>query len=316
MFVAVLLHCILLSGSVFGLIMPLTKPNGSADLTSLLSHVTLLEQTIANLQKDVQANKVQAAEVASLKTEVQLLSNELAVVKAELNDIKQSKGNSNTPTSADLQVTQRNLSQLTAELQSTKALAQSTSKQLETLRMEINSTSAEMQVTRRTLSIISTEVTTLGSDLHVVQNQSLDNKQLLAMLESKRRTVAFQADVPLPSPTRVTETVSFNNTIYNAGSGYNSTTGRFTAPVSGTYMFWTQLELGGKNTNMYASIMASRLILAEGKVTFTDHNIDDVDVSAVGVTHLNKGQEVWVEIYFSQHIYATSYFGGVLLSAD
>ncbi|XP_046542424.1 caprin-2-like [Haliotis rubra] len=316
MFVAILLLCILLSDSISGLILPMTKPDGSTDLTSLLSHVTLLEQTVANLQKDVQANKAQAAEVVSLKTEVNLLSNELAVVKAELNDIKQGNGNSKIPTSAGLQITQRNLSQLTAELQSTKALAQNTSKQLEILKMDMNSTTAGLQGTQRNVSIISTEVTTLRGDLHVVQNQSLDNKQLLAMLASKTRTVAFQADVPVPSPTGVTETVTFNNTIYNAGSGYNSTTGRFTAPVSGTYMFWTQLELGGRNTNMYASIMASRLMLAEGKVTFTDHNIDDVDVSAVGVTHLNKGQEVWVEIYFSQHIYATSYFGGVLLSID
>lgn len=175
MFVAVLFLCILLSGPLSSLILPMTKPDGSADLTSLLNHVTLLEQTVASLQTDVQTNKVQAAEVASLKTELRLSLNDLAVVKAELNDIKQ--GNSNTN------------SQLKVELQSTMALAQSTSKQLERLEKDMNATSAGLHMIQKNLSMMSTEVTTLGSDLCQVQNQSLDNKQLLTVLGKLRLSI-------------------------------------------------------------------------------------------------------------------------------
>ncbi|XP_071086558.1 caprin-2-like [Haliotis cracherodii] len=302
MFVGVLFLCILLSGPLSSLILPMTKPDGSADLTSLLNHVTLLEQTVASLQTDVQTNTVQAAEVASLKTELRLSLNDLAMVKAELNDIKQ--GNSNTN------------SQMKVELQSTMALAQSTSKQLERLEKDMNATSAGLHMIQKNLSMMSTEVTTLGSDLSQVQNQSLDNKQLLTVLASKTRNVAFHVYYPLDSP--LGTPVTFSHTNYNAGSGYNTTTGKFTAPVSGTFVFWTQLELGETNTNMYVYIMKSGGVnLAAGYVK-TDADIDDGDASAITVTHLDKGEEVWVDIYVSEHIYQTpaSYFGGVLLSAD
>lgn len=122
----------------------------------------------------------------------------------------------------------------------------------------------------------------------------------------------YPLDSPLGSP------VTFTHTNYNAGSGYNTTTGKFTAPVSGTFVFWTQLELGETNTNMYVYIMKSGGVnLAAGYVK-TDADIDDGDASAITVTHLDKGEEVWVDIYDSEHIYQTpaSYFGGVLLSVD
>ncbi|XP_046377840.2 testis-specific gene 10 protein-like [Haliotis rufescens] len=431
MFVAVLFLCILLSGSLCGLIMPMTKPDGSADLTGLLNHVTLLEQTVASLQTDVQTNKAQAAaeisslkdEVASLKTELRVSSNDLAVVKGELNDMKRRISDTNSQPnntevdsirhdvrlhsaqinavqsdvrmfdnqlnlvnstvydvkieadrfiqniSSDVKLITHEQEIQNLELQLTKTLTQSTSKQLERLEKDMNSTSAglhdiqnnfsltrtevttlrnnlsivqkqsldnnqslthvsqdlhlvsaDVHAVQNNLSLIGSEVKTVRSDLYLAQNQSLDNKQLLTVLASKNRTVAFHVYFP-PNKSPAYTPLAFSGTNYNAGSTYNTTTGKFTAPVNGTYMFWTQIEARGSTiTGMYVHIMKSGEVdenIAGGYVK-TDPSIDEADASAVTVTHLDQGEEAWVETDHSGYIYqsSASYFGGVLLSED
>lgn len=46
MYVTVVFLSVLLARSLTGLILPLTKPDGTADMSSLLNHVSLLEQTV------------------------------------------------------------------------------------------------------------------------------------------------------------------------------------------------------------------------------------------------------------------------------
>nr|AKJ25940.1 C1q domain containing protein 2 [Haliotis discus discus] len=435
MYVAVFSLCILLSGSLSGLILPMTKPDGSTDLSSLLSHVILLEQTVTSLQtttvqlqSDLQSNKAQAAaeisslkdEVASLKTELRVSSNDLAVLKAEVNDMKRGNSNANTQVNltvldsishevklntaqvsavqSDVKMLHKQLSLVNStvydvkreadsflkntssvvqllthkqvvenmELQATNALALRTSQQVERLELDMNTTSAGLHMTQKNLNLTSTEVTTLRNDLSVVQkqsldnkhsltqvsqdvqlvsadvhttknnisltisevgtlkadlavvqNQSLDNKQLVTTLASKNRNVAFHAHSSTDKPPSNTP-LTFRNVDYNAGSGYSTNTGKFTAPVSGTYMFWTQLEMYESNSSVYVNIMKSGVGLAAGYVE-TDSTVNDADASAVTVNHLNKGEEVWVEISVSNTIigsFGASYFGGVMLSAD
>ncbi|XP_048258293.1 multimerin-2-like isoform X1 [Haliotis rufescens] len=435
MYVAVFFLCILLSGSLSGLILPMTKPDGSTDLSSLLSHVTLLEQTVTGLQtttvqlqSDLQSNKAQAAaeisslkdEVVSLKTELRVSSNDLAVLKAEVNDMKRGNSNANTQVNltvldsishevklntaqvsavqSDVKMLHKQLSLVNStvydvkreadslikntssmvqllthkqvvenmELQSTNALALRTSQQVERLELDMNTTSAGLHMTQKNLNVTSTEVTTLRNDLSVVQKQSLDNKhsltqvsqdvqlvsadvhtaknnisltisevatlkadlavvrkqaldnkQLVTTLASNNRNVAFQAQSqPIFSPSGTP--LTFLDVDYNAGSAYNNKTSKFTAPVSGTYMFWTQLEMSGIYSNMYVRIMKSGVNVAAGRVE-THSTVGNVDASAVTVNHLNKGEEVWVEISFPSLIAGengSSYFGGVMLSAD
>ncbi|XP_071085773.1 uncharacterized protein MCAP_0864-like isoform X2 [Haliotis cracherodii] len=388
MFVTVFSLCILLSGSLSGLILPMTKPDGSTDLSSLLNHVTLLEQTVTGLQtttvqlqSDLQSHKAQAAaeissltnEVASLKTELRVSSNDLVLLKAEVNDMKRGNSNGNTqvnrtvldPISHEVKLNTAQQVVENMELQATNVLALRTSQQVERLELDMNTTSASLHMTQKNLNLTSTgvttlrnhlsvvqkqsldnqysltqvsqdvhllsadvhttennisltisEVATLKADLAVVRKQSLDNKQLVTTLASKNRNVAFHAHSPPGKPPSNTP-LTFSQVDYNAGSAYNNT-GKFTAPVSGTYMFWTQLELFGSHKYLFVLIMKSGGVKLAAGLAQTDPGINDADASAVTVTHLNKGEEAWVEISVSNGIYGghgTSYFGGVMLSA-
>ncbi|XP_067668150.1 complement C1q-like protein 2 [Haliotis asinina] len=127
--------------------------------------------------------------------------------------------------------------------------------------------------------------------------------------------VSFQVRDP-PSHILSSTPVKFNTVDYNAGSGYNSITGKFTAPVKGTYMFWTQLEMGGgSNTALYVYIKRTGgLNMAAGYME-TGSSFGDVDASAQALGHLEMGQEVWVEVTNAYDIYhSASYFGGALIS--
>ncbi|XP_048258294.1 uncharacterized protein LOC124141374 isoform X2 [Haliotis rufescens] len=328
MYVAVFFLCILLSGSLSGLILPMTKPDGSTDLSSLLSHVTLLEQTVTGLQtttvqlqSDLQSNKAQAAaeisslkdEVVSLKTELRVSSNDLAVLKAEVNDMK--RGNSNANTQVNLTV----LDSISHEVKLNTAQKQSLDNKhsLTQVSQDVQLVSADVHTAKNNISLTISEVATLKADLAVVRKQALDNKQLVTTLASNNRNVAFQAQSqPIFSPSGTP--LTFLDVDYNAGSAYNNKTSKFTAPVSGTYMFWTQLEMSGIYSNMYVRIMKSGVNVAAGRVE-THSTVGNVDASAVTVNHLNKGEEVWVEISFPSLIAGengSSYFGGVMLSAD
>ncbi|XP_046341251.2 adiponectin-like [Haliotis rufescens] len=244
MYVAVLSLCILLCESLSGLILPQTTPDGSTDLTSLLSHVTLLEQTVTGLQtttvqlqSDLQANKAQAAaEISSLK-------NEMASLKAEL------------------RVSSDNLS--------------------------------------------------------ILQNQSLDNMQLVMALASKSRKASFQVSLQLiRSPANIP--LKFSHVDYNAGSAYNTTTGKFTAPVSGTYMFWTHLEMWNSTSYTYVYIKKSGGVNIVTGYLKPHTSSNYADASAVTVTHLDRGEYAWVEMSSFHFVYGdtSSYFGGAILLVD
>ncbi|XP_046542435.1 uncharacterized protein LOC124252804 [Haliotis rubra] len=395
MYLAVLSLCVLLCGSISGLILPIKSQMVVQMSQASLSHVTLLEQTVTTLQKttgqlqtDLQVSKAQSAaqiatltkEVDSLKAELKLSSNDIAVLKSEMNDMKRITSNTNNQLNltildwishdvkmntaqvnafqTDVNMLGKQLSlvnatvddvkretdrciqntssaiqlitQQQAELQSTKTLTQSTSQQLMRLELELNSTSAGLLLTQNNFISTSTDVTTLRGDLSAVKNQSQDNKQslakvkqdlklladvhttnisletlsadlaavktqsednkkLVAALASKTRNVAFQVSSPT-SKTPAFTALTFIKTLYNAGSAFNTTTGRFSAPESGTYMFWTKLEMVESNTNMNVYIMKSGRVSMAGGYVATDSNIYVADSSAVAVDHLSKGR--------------------------
>ncbi|XP_067670224.1 adventurous-gliding motility protein Z-like [Haliotis asinina] len=426
MYLAVLSLCMLLCGSLSGLILPMKKPDGSTDASSLLSHVTLLEQTVTTLQTttgqlqtDIQVSKAQSAvqiasltkEVDALKAELKISSNDVAVLKSEMDHMKRVYGNMNNQlnltildrishdvkmNSAQVNTFQTDIKMLDkqfnlinatvgdvkkdtdrciqntssaiqlitqkeAELQLTKTLAQSASQHLKKLELEQNSTSASLLLTQNNLILTSSEVTTLRGDLSAVKTQTRDNKQslvkvsqdlkmvladvhtttntslatlaadlaavkkqsedskkLVTALASKTRDVAFQVSNPTNRAPAFTA-LTFNKTRYNAGSAFNTSTGKFSAPESGTYMFWTKLEMVETNTYMNVYIMKSGRVPMAGGYVATDANIYVADGSAVAVDHLSKGEEVWVEVSSRHNLYdgnKSSYFGGVMLSVD
>ncbi|XP_046542390.1 uncharacterized protein LOC124252777 [Haliotis rubra] len=105
--------------------------------------------------------------------------------------------------------------------------------------------------------------------------------------------------------------LTFNRMDINAGSGYNMTAGTFTAPVSGTYLFYLEVEVFTKNAYMFVFTKKS------GGV-FKSVGVQEAGVAAVAVRHLDKWEEVGVIPEQSSYYYATpaQIFGGVLLKPD
>ncbi|XP_067670377.1 uncharacterized protein [Haliotis asinina] len=184
-----------------------------------------------------------------------------------------------------------------------------------------NTPSLQNDITLLTQTVTSLQSTTgqLKTDLLAAKSDLSVKEQVFNLsknLESKTRDVAFEASLLEGEQTTYTP-LPFSKILYNSGDGYNLTSGTFTAPVSGTYMFWAQIENIEPNTYMNIWIMKTGRddILSSGWVA-TDTTISDAVANAQTVQHLNTGEEVWVEITVEHTLKDSdaSYFGGVLLS--
>ncbi|XP_046329002.2 complement C1q-like protein 4 [Haliotis rufescens] len=228
MFLFVIFCCLILPPSCPGLLLSLTKPDGSIDTPMLLQHISVLEKSVASLK----------ATTAGLQSELDV-------------------------TKKDLQATQN-------ELQVTKS--------------DLQTTQTELQMS----------------------NAAHNNTPVT-------RSVAFHVSAPYTAKAGVP--LEYQSILYNAGSAYNITSGKFTAPVSGTYMFWTQLDMNQQRSMLYVKIMQSGQLTATGFVQ-TGNDVYQSDATAVVVNHVKKGEEVWVEPNASKDIDSNdgSYFGGVLVS--
>ncbi|XP_046569003.1 uncharacterized protein LOC124277376 [Haliotis rubra] len=241
------------------MILPLTKSDGSADLTSILSHITLLEQTVDTLHKVTDRLQI------DLRT-----TNERLDTGYE-----------------------RKTSQLTTDLQLT-----------------------DLQTTKKDLQSAQTDLMTKG----------LQFKHLNSVSET--RAEAFQAFVSSSLNVTSLHPVVYDSIIYDTGSGYNTTTGVFTAPVNGTYMFWIQLGIRPLGYYPPTSIKQSGKTIGSGWASFSSSG--EGAVSATCVSQLQKDEEVWVQFEqyrgeFPETVTVlsgsyvgdpTSYFGGALLTMD
>ena len=108
-------------------------------------------------------------------------------------------------------------------------------------------------------------------------------------------TVVFNAhSVTTYSPPKG-QPVVFSSVISNIGHGYNSTTGKFTAPVNGTYSFTAQLCTYYGKTGYFS------LVLDGSRVTVVanyDHDYTTT-VSTTVPLFLEQGQKVWIQTAYS-----------------
>ncbi|XP_067670227.1 uncharacterized protein [Haliotis asinina] len=212
-------------------------------------------------------------------------------------------------------------SDLVKNQQAIQSMQQQSAAEIASLKAEIQAMKAELQQSSDELNQVKSELESMKQNLSITQDVQSVKEQIFNLsntLESKTRDVAFHVSQPHHEQTTYTP-VTFSKILYNSGDGYNLTTGTFTAPVSGTYMFWTQVENGQPNTYTNIWIMKTGRgdILSSGWV-LTDSSISEAVATSQTVLHLNMSEEVWVELTV-EHILDdndASFFGGALLSVQ
>ncbi|XP_071118175.1 paramyosin-like [Haliotis cracherodii] len=296
-----------------------------SDYDDLKSHVDL------NVHNKVTSN---SANVTTLQSDVNVLA-KLDILNTTVYAVQSEARRLTKNVSSMVQLLEHKQLVENMDTQSVKTLAQDTSIQLKLLEKDVNATSfdvghikknlhsmdADLHVVQNDVSMTRSEIQTMKQTMSDIDKNSTAVKQALAQvaqtMASKTRDVAFQAYLSATQTVQSGTSLIFHRVFLNSGSGYNSTTGRFTAPVSGTFLFWTQLDVDQADVSLTISIHKSGTSIGTGWVKTTTDSDDEV-VSVITASHVTAGEEVWVQVNLTALIYGSSYshFGGTILSVD
>ena len=114
--------------------------------------------------------------------------------------------------------------------------------------------------------------------------------------------MAFTAGVTATSTTWNSGTLIFNSVILNVGNGYNPSTGVFTSPMTGTFVFYvTAVEY----SKQY--LMVDIVLNSVSKVrTIGESNAGYQTGTNMVVLNLQKGDSVWVRHYSGKGYFTDS----------
>ncbi|XP_046568998.1 uncharacterized protein LOC124277372 [Haliotis rubra] len=323
-----------------------------------------MSSALRNVTDECTALKSDSHLFSSLQSDITAMNNKLSFLNITVREVQSEARQVAANTSSVIQLIAHRQLVENMDTQSLKTLAQDTSAQLKQFEKNVNSTDASMtaqfnhlekdmnstsvsiqqnllslesdlNTTREDITVTNSEVHALSKNMSDVKKLSAETKQALALLAktlvSKTRAVAFQTYASSPQNVTSLHPVVYDSIIYHIGPGYDHTTGKFTAPVSGTYMFWAQVGIQLFNYSPSMSIVQSGRTIGGG--WSAQRSPSDRVVSATCVSHLKKGEEVWVQfeeefswgdmqtptVTVQSSSYNTgpkSYFGGALLSMD
>ncbi len=112
------------------------------------------------------------------------------------------------------------------------------------------------------------------------------------------------------------EILKFDEVTIDTGNAYNRAFGVFTAPITGTYIFWANV-MGSGNSEFLILLKQDDVILAGGH---TSHQLTYGVATLMYMARVEKGQHVWFAneqrgVTRSRIFgYRLSYYGGALLS--
>ena len=191
-----------------------------------------------------------------------------------------------------------------------------------------------LHITNATAPVIQLEETSIGntfigqdSDTFFIRRGSVGNVSALAVDTAGRVTMPYQPSFcasrlvdQARTENDVVADLVYDQVIHNTGGHYNSSNGRFTAPVSGAYMFsfgarfdfisatYTWIRLN-KNSTTQADNGFPNCITQQTGTYFT--------IGASGCVYLNQGDYVSVSVYVSGDaswdFENASYFSGFLI---
>ncbi|XP_061182707.1 uncharacterized protein LOC133191049 [Saccostrea echinata] len=164
----------------------------------------------------------------------------------------------------------------------------------------------------------------LKEDVEQSQNNQQQLSSAVATLEifklnmslnscGKTDHVGFTVGMTSRHTTWAGSTLVFPHVVFNNGNGYNPSTGIFTSPTDGTYVFFVNVNVYGANY-IYLDIVLN----GSSKVRTMSHNTAQYMTGTnMAVLQLVKGDSVWVKLHDGKSYYSHSVpittFSGFLL---
>ena len=103
-------------------------------------------------------------------------------------------------------------------------------------------------------------------------------------------TIVFNAHLAAALSLSTGQPVVFTTILSNIGNGYSSSTGKFTAPVNGTYSFTVQLCVYHTHDAYFGLVLDGTTV-----TNFYDYEHDGATTSSTTIPlFLKQGQKVWV----------------------
>ncbi|XP_045201621.2 cerebellin-4-like [Mercenaria mercenaria] len=164
------------------------------------------------------------------------------------------------------------------------------------------------------LSSVSSKLTSLEREQESQEDNFDGQISRLSNRISKEeaRKVAFSAKLETKrSHYGKCEKIIFDEVVYSHGGGYSSSTGIFTAPKSGTYLFTFNVQGGYNNTAHVGLIVRgswTTAAIVQGGPKRTGGN--------AGIAYLSSGDKVWIQTYNQQKYYiwpGRTTFNGILI---
>uniref|UniRef100_K1PZ60 Caprin-2 n=1 Tax=Magallana gigas TaxID=29159 RepID=K1PZ60_MAGGI len=120
--------------------------------------------------------------------------------------------------------------------------------------------------------------------------------------DPSKTSVGFTVGTTRESPYWATKILGFDHVITNNGNGYSPSTGKFTAPTDGTYVFFVTVNMYIKNY-LYLDIVHND----RSKVRTMSHQSASFQTGTnMAVLQLIKGDSVWVSRYTGHGYYSES----------
>ncbi|XP_067686972.1 uncharacterized protein [Haliotis asinina] len=303
----------------------------SSNLSELPNLKTELKTLHTELSDARSHLNVTSSEQRAIKHELVLLNSSMKALNAQINETILDAINS------DLKSNLEEIEALKAELSLTQADTNRTACEVEIIQDYMNSSSAAVGDFKKELTSLTqtmenasleanttqVEVSDLKKSLYDLKQNVEDQSKMLNNISSSidglETAIAFQAS---PSAyyfdVKDTEKLIFDSALYNIGKSYDGKTGMFTAPVSGTFMFWAGVSSFGRNSRVTIRLLLNQDrhgCLAQG-TGIANNNSTESTASVMTAAELWRGDVVWLEKYSgTDRLFGTqeSYFGGVLL---
>jgi hypothetical protein len=124
------------------------------------------------------------------------------------------------------------------------------------------------------------------------------------LFSDEPKKVAFTAGVTSPSSSWNSGTLVFPVVITNVGNAYNPSTGIFTAPIHGNYVFFVNVQ-GYSNKSIYVGIVLNGSTKVRAMAYTSNTDYEDAGPNLVVLT-LQKGDKVWIKHWAGTGYYTYS----------